>query len=226
MIRLPLPSLFCLLLGIGLLLPVHTAETDRPTQGTSAQSCNAQAIAEARIGRWGRALAEFRRAESLAPGNADVQENLRLAQARLDLTPTPNPLRLLAVVPINGWAGAALFAVWSTATLAALRRLRPDWRAPLAGPLWGTAIASAVALTLMGLALVGRRLTPNAVVIGRDAVLRQGPVDAAKPLGTIPEGSELRIRRIHQGWVELTRVPPGSPVLGWLPPGQVVLLDR
>lgn len=190
----------------------------------SARGHNQKAQAEARIGRWSRALAELRQAERLAPGNAILQENLRLVRAKLELLPPNNLLRPLAIVPLNLWAGAALFSVWLSVGIGIARRLFPSHKDRLGAPLALLTLASAGLLGLLGLSILGQRLTPNAVVIAKDAILRQGPVDAAKPIGTLADGTEIRIRREHFGWYEVGPVTPRSPALGWLPPGHLIVV--
>jgi len=197
-----------------------------PVARDSAQFHNTQALAEARIGRWSRALAELRLAERLAPGDPILQENLRLVRTKLEVPAGFNPLRRLAVVPLNVWAGLTQLAFWTTGTLWALRRCRSAWRPALALPFFVAVSASLCGAILLGLVLLGRRLTPDAIVIAKDAILRQGPVDAAKPVGTIADGSELQIRREHLGWYEVGPVRPGSPALGWLPPGHLIVVGR
>ena len=224
-------SLYCLLLGgwlwVGPGLAAWAADTaPAPAPVSSAQSHNAQALAEARIGRWSRALAELRLAERLAPFNADVQENLRLTRSKLDQPSAPNPLATLGRLPVNAWAGLTLVAAWLLVAIQVGRRLAPTWRDRLRRPQLAVAGTGAVSAALLGLTLLGQRLTPNAVVIAKDAILRQGPVDAAKPVGTIADGSEVRVRRQHRGWVEVGPVRPGSAALGWLPPGHVIVVDR
>lgn len=191
---------------------------------SSAQSHNAQALAEARIGRWSRALAELRLAERQAPFDAIVQENLRLVRSKLDQPSAPNPLATLGRLPVNLWAGLTLGAAWLLAGISAARRLAPAREAGLRRARVAVAATAAVAATLLGLTLLGRRLTPDAVVIAKDAILRQGPVDAAKPVGTIADGSEVRVRREHRGWLEVGPIRPGSPAQGWLPPGHAIVV--
>ena len=216
----------CLLIGLlTILAPARSAEPAPTAAPESAQFHNARALAEARIGRWSRALAELRLAERCAPYNADVQENLRLVRTKLEQPAAPNPLRSLGRLPVNLWAAATLLGSWLVLVFAGLRQWRADWRPRLALPLalaLGLGISGAA---LLGLTLLGRRWTPNAVIIAKDAILRQGPVDAAKPIGTIADGAEIRIRREHRGWYEIGPVRPGTPALGWLPPGPLIVVS-
>ena len=216
-------SLWVVALWAVMLPRAVAAEATAPRE--SAQYHNAQALAEARIGRWSRALAELRQAETYAPLNPDVQANLRLVRTKLDQPAAPNPLRSLVRLPLNLWAAVTLLAAWLFVAIGVTRQRRPQWREPLSKPLWIVLALGVASAGLMGLTLLGRRLSPDAVVIAKDAILRQGPVDAAKPVGTIADGSEVRIRREHRGWYEIGPVRPGAPALGWLPPGHLVVVD-
>lgn len=213
--------LVCVLIG-----PRVLPATETPAATDSAQFHNAQALAEARIGRWSRSLAELRIAERLAPGDPILRENLRLVRTKIGVSTPINLLHALAVVPMNVWAGMTQLAFWLAGAIWGLRRWRASWRKALDLPQWLSILGCIGTAALLGLALLGRRLTPDAVVIAKDAILRQGPVDAAKPIGTIADGSEVQIRREHFGWYEVGPVRLGTPALGWLPPGHLVLVGR
>lgn len=189
--------------------------------GESPEVHHARALSAAEAGRWGVALAELRRTETLLPWDREVQVNLQRARAKLDQPAPTNPLRWLAGAPPNLLAGMLLAAVWLWATtVAATRWLRPQERLWV-WPKWIFGAATLLAALLLVSAWIGRRFTPDGVVTAKDAILRQGPVEAAKAQGAIPEGAEVRVLREHQGWHEIGWLRPGSSALGWLPPGQL-----
>jgi len=208
---------------------VATQAASEPLNGgskPSATTFHAAALNEARAGRWGRALAELRQTETLLPGNPTVQSNLQIVRNQLNQSAPANPLHGLARLPTNFWAGVTLLATWTTALLWLAGWVRPALGSSLEN---ARRIAIATALlagSLLGLSRLGRRLTPNVVVIARDAAYRQGPVDAAKKLGSVPEGAELRIFREHRGWYEVGPAEVRSRPAGWLAPGEVRVIGQ
>ena len=191
-------------------------------KGESPQAHHERAIHESETGHWGAALAELRRTETLAPWNPAVEANLRLARSKLD-QPTPaNLLRVFAGVSPNVAAGTFLAAVWFWGVTRMILRWRSAWESTLRIPRIFLAAVAVSSGLLLGGSTFGRRLTADGVVVVKEAILHQGPVDAAKAQGTLPEGAEVRIFREHRGWYEIGSVRPGSTALGWVPPGQLV----
>jgi hypothetical protein len=74
-----------------------------------------------------------------------------------------------------------------------------------------------VALTVA--ALLEFRSRPDAIVLKADTVLRQSPIDEARPAFTAPMAAELKIRDSRPGWV--MGEDPASGRFGWVPRQQL-----
>src|SRR6266513_6228167 len=82
-------------------------------------------------GRIGRAIANFRLAEQLAPRDPDIRANLRFARNQIE-GPGARPLtwwrRWTGHLTLNESTGAAAGAVWLWFALLALPQWRPAWK--------------------------------------------------------------------------------------------------
>ena len=168
-------------------------------QGTSPALENNLGLAYYQNGQMGQAVAHFRRAERLAPRDAEIQANLRLARGKISKSmggeegegPT---------LTLNEWAFLPLGAVWLAGGFWGISRFSPRAASVLRGYSWG---AGLLALGLGGMAAraaVLRYQEPDLVVVRPDAALRQSPFPEAKSIINLPEGIELHVEEVRADW--------------------------
>jgi tetratricopeptide (TPR) repeat protein len=189
--------------------------------GTSAAIERNWALACQQMGLNAQALLHLRRAAHLAPRDADVLADLRALRTKLGAATGSESrdaswIRLLSV---DTWGWAALTLMWLTGGVGMARTLRPALRDRLTGALVGGVAATAVASLLAGAAYLDFQSLPNAIVLQGDTILRQSPIDEARPAFTAPAAAELRVRDTRPGWV--MGEDPASGRFGWVPQKQL-----
>lgn len=145
-------------------------------------------------GQVGRAIAEWRLAERITPRDPSLQFNLRFARKRVlgaDAPAGPLWQRTLEGLTLNEWTVLASVLLWIWLSLLALREFKPSLRRTLAGY---TATAGIGALLITGCLAAAAALkfsTRPAVVIVAEAIARTGPLDEAKVLHQLRDGTEV-----------------------------------
>lgn len=173
-----------------------------------------------RAGDVGQAVAAYRRALLLSPGDTRVEQNLseaRRQMARSIAPPSPRSIDRArsAWAWLDGRAMIALslwtigFALVATAVVRADARTRWMDRA---------GAASIVAATLLGLTTVADQLAirhSDAGVVGTSTILRKGNGDGFEPelAEPLPAGAECRILESRPGW---TQIELNGPSRGWI----------
>jgi len=184
-----------------------------------------------RLGRIGKAIACYRRAERLIPGDANLAENLRFArslqQDRIAQPATADALRYLLFwhysIPLTqrAWFGAtAYIATWVLLMLGLWLRPRPALLK------WATAGCAVVALTLA--ASVGFDLFVHdaraGVLTADNVILRKGNGDSYEPRYDyrFSDGVEFTLDEPPRGeWLHV-RLSDGKD--GWIRRDQAELL--
>jgi tetratricopeptide (TPR) repeat protein len=172
-----------------------------------------------RAGRLGEAILWYERARLLAPGDPDVQANLRQARraANLPLPAAERWLRFAEGASANALAmlaSASLFAAAAIAVAARLGRGALEERPGLRRTLVGTVAAALVVASGAGLLCVIRlRDFERAVVLGPDAALLVAPYEAATASASLDPGEIVQIEQRHQGFA-LVRSASGRS--GWV----------
>lgn len=191
------------------------------TGGTSAAIERNWALACQQIGLNAQALLHLRRAAQLAPRDADVLADLRALRTKLGAA-TGSESRdasWIRMISVDAWGWTALALMWITGGVAIVRTLRPALRPQLTGALVGGGAATAVAALLAVVAYLDFQAMPNAIVLQGDTILRQSPIDEARPAFTAPAAAELRVRDTRPGWV--MGEDPASGRFGWVPQKQL-----
>jgi tetratricopeptide (TPR) repeat protein len=171
-----------------------------------------------RMGQRGLAVASYRRALRLDPGDSDAKANLELARKEnVDqvLGAEARPLALRAVDRVPDSVALGLFvlswvALWGGL---ALRRFAQGAKQRGLGAL---AFASAVLVVLSGGLLAGKAAShgvPTAVVIAKVSAVREGQEPALSPTFELHEGTEVRVMEVRGGAV---RVRLGNGLEGWV----------
>ncbi len=182
--------------------------------------------AEFKLGRLGRAITAYRRAELLAPRDAEVRANLDFVRKQVEGPPLGESRwsRLagwLGTLTLNEWTMLASGAFWLTCLLFAVRQLRPAWRARLRGLTYS--VVSLAILFCAGLGAVAAMhfSKPTAVVVEPEATARSGPFAEAQDAFQAHDGEELAVLDRRNHWLQVT---DGSGRIGWLPAKQVEIL--
>jgi hypothetical protein len=185
--------LFCLLLGAA---RVHS---ESEPVGFSAAGLYNLANSYARAGKPGMAILNYERASLLAPGDPDIQANLRFVRAAAHLpAETPDTLDRVASIASPfwmSWLGVLGLAIVGASTI--LAQLSGRYRlARGAATLLG---ATMVGLTLCSALALGSRLHEG-VVIAAATPVRVSPVPMGDPLFSLPEGEKVKITAEHEGF--------------------------
>lgn len=174
-----------------------------------------------KTGQVGRAVANYHEAERLAPRDPDVRANLQFARNQVQ-GPSLSPTRWerwLARLTLNEWALLSAAGVWLCFILLALIQLRPALRASLRpilialGPL-------TVLLCVCSVTAYRARASRIAVVVTRDVVIHQGPLDVAQTAFIVHDGAELRVLEHKDDWLLVSTDPRR---IGWVKRDKVVI---
>jgi tetratricopeptide (TPR) repeat protein len=197
----------------------------RAASATAAAAYNA-ANAWLRAGEVGKAIASYREASLLAPGDARIERNLAEARRQLARSVTPPSPRAIdsirAVwsgigarepVALIGWTlGCALLALSIAAKAAWSRWAR---RAGITLMVLGALVGTTVALDLAA------RRSSDLCVIDGPTILRKGNGDGFEQELTepLPSGAECRALETRPGWVQIELKDLAT---GWVPERSVI----
>ena len=179
--------------------------------------------AEFKAGNSGKAIAAYRRAELLAPRDAEIRANLEFVRKQVQgSTLSESRWRdWFGQLTLNEWTVLAAIAFWLTFLLLATKQLRPA-----VAPKLRRLTRIAVVLTICSGAALALQAANHfnasvAVVTNAEAPVRSGPFDDAQSAFTARDGAELRVLDRHDDWVQ---VADGLGKIGWLNKKQVEVL--
>lgn len=174
-----------------------------------------------RAGNDGRAIAAYRQAEKLAPGDPDIQANLKFVIARVtneypeDIHPAH---QRFAGLTLDQWTLAAAGAYWLLMMMQMGRELRPHWRHSwnyIGGGLLGlTALLATVCF--LGYRDLNREY---AVVVAPTAEVRYGPHEVSETFYRLRDGMEVEVLDHKDAWLQ---VMDSENRRGWIPSANVV----
>lgn len=176
-----------------------------------------------KAGQIGRAIAAYRQAEQLSPRDPDLRANLQFARNQIQ-GPTISPAwwqRWLAKLSLSEWTWLAAAAVWLWFLALILGQWRPPWRPALRNYALALGVATALMCACFAAALHEDRYSTAAIVVAREAMVRQGPLDEAPSAFTVRDGSELKVLDRKDEWLQ---VSADSRRIGWLHRNQVLLV--
>lgn len=187
-----------------------------------------------KAGQVGRAIAAWREVERFSPRDPNVLFNIEFARKRVSgSSPTAGSLwqRAFRALTLNEWTALASVLLWIWLLLLAIREARPALRRTLSGY---TATAGLGAFLLAGCLAAAASLqfmVKSAVVIVPEAIARSGPLDEAKVLHQLRDGTEVTVidqkevavADLKQAWIQV-RDPAGRT--GWMKSDQVLRLPR
>jgi tetratricopeptide (TPR) repeat protein len=171
--------------------------------------------------RLGPAILHYRKARNLAPRDPETNKNLEYAGEALkdDITVLPLPFWSRAGRTVAGWLSLAewigisavlyfLTGLWLLAVIL-LRSLRKFSPAVLKTLL--PALVLAAALSFFARSYYR---TPRAIILAPEVSVRYGPQENEAAAFNLHEGTEVRVVRERNGWVQVA-LPDGTS--GWLP---------
>ncbi len=178
-------------------------------------------------GQLGYAILNYRRAEQLAPRDADVANNLRLAREQtvdqIDKTSGRGFFDYLvqftkAWLTVDELAWIAL-GLWFLLTLLLIVLTRSRVRSVWHEGAQYTLIVVALLLLASGFSLGSRlyieRVRPPAVVLASEVDVTSGPGTQYVTEFTLHSGAEVALIETRGNWVRLTL--PGDELQGWVP---------
>lgn len=169
-------------------------------------------------GETGRAVLHFERARRLAPRDADVQHNLRLARERANAEPSRLPPADAAARWLSTYIGAGVlvalmfvcylvvlglvgYRLWKSAPMPWLRRALL------------VLVPLGLFVTVAAVGAARHDAQPRAVIIADAADVYSDPSSTSAATATVPEGSVLTVLDARGRW-RAVRLPDGSR--GWI----------
>lgn len=177
-----------------------------------------------KAGEIGRAIAAYHQAQLLSPRDPDLRANLHFVREQIEgPTLTPNRWqRWLNRLSLNEWTVIAATVLWVWLLSLALMQFRPSWRRSLRN----VALFGGIATGALGLCLAAAFLTnssPTAVVITKDAVVHNGPLEESQKAFVVHDGAELNVVDHRKDWLQ---VSVGNRRIGWVKRDEVQVLPR
>jgi hypothetical protein len=174
-----------------------------------------------RLGRTPEAIAHYRRAQWLKPGDADLQANLERAVAVYEapLPELPLSRSLTGWWTPSTWQTVFLAGCWITAALGLLTTLHPRFRSVA---FW-TLPPAVVLLCLAGFATwasLPSHFLSEAVIKGPQGITRFEPLPDATQQNALPGGTVVTVLDSSRDWLQVDT----GEVTGWIQEADVVKL--
>jgi tetratricopeptide (TPR) repeat protein len=176
-------------------------------------------------GQIGRAIDSYHKAEHLSPRDPDVLANLQFARNQVQ-GPTLLPnwwQRWLARLNLNEWTLLAAGSFWTFFLLLGLQQWAPTLKTGLRSYILAIGITTMCCGVCFVIAFQDTRVARSAVVIAREAVARQGPLEESPEVLTLHDGAELRILDRKDDWFQVTT---GPRRIGWVRQNLILLTSR
>jgi len=179
--------------------------------------------AEFKAGHLGKAIAAYRRAELLAPRDAELRANLAFVRSRVQGATVQESRWQSWVRSLTLNEGALLTAVfiWAMFGLLAVRQVRPALAPKLRSVTRLAIVLTIFSGTVLALQAANHFNSSVAVVTGAEATARSGPFDDAQTAFTVHDGTEMPVLDRHDEWVE---VADATGKVGWFSRKQVEVL--
>jgi tetratricopeptide (TPR) repeat protein len=184
-----------------------------------------------KAGQIGRAIAAYRQAQRLSPRDPGVQFNLNFARKRVTSGEPAPPLldRTLAALTVNEWTMLAAGFLWASLCMLALGELRETFR-PTARRYAILGAIATLAFAAGAGAATSRAFHPvDGVVVVPSAVVRSGPLEDAKVLHQLRDGTEVKIldqKKLSDGGRGQTwfQVKNSGAQAGWVKEDQLAVV--
>ncbi len=185
-----------------------------------------------KVGRIGKSILYYNKAQKLAPGDRDIEHNLEIANTytRNRIEPLPEFFvkrwmeSLSSIMSGNAWAwmSVGLFALALGGTLLYLLPLRR--RVRKAG-FWGAIAGFVLFLFAFGFASSDyneRVESTQAIVTGTSASVKSSPDNAGKDLFLLYEGAKAEVLDSLNGWRKI-ELADGNQ--GWIKTSAIEMID-
>jgi tetratricopeptide (TPR) repeat protein len=174
-----------------------------------------------KLNNLGRAILNYRKAWNLSPGDPEISKNLEYAREGLrdDIAALPLPVwarskrAVILQFPLGIWIGisAALYFLTIAWLIAALL-IRPFRKKSSLIIKWlGGCLVISIVISVMAYSFYR---TPGAIILQPTVSVRYGPTEADAAAFKLHEGTEVRVVREKDGWLQIA-LPDGKS--GWLP---------
>ena len=175
-----------------------------------------------KAGQIGRAIAAYRLAERLNPRDPDLRANLQFARRQIQGPTLPPAVwqSWLERLTLNEWTFVACITLWLLFLLLILGQWRPPWRRALRSYVLASGFSTLALLICLALVLHARHFVRRAVVIDREAVARQGPLDESQTAFVLHDGAELEVLDQKDNWLQVSTDPRR---IGWVRRDQVLI---
>jgi tetratricopeptide (TPR) repeat protein len=174
-----------------------------------------------KAGQIGRAIAAYNAAEKITPRDPDLRANLQFARNQVQGPTHTQPAwqRWLTKISLNEWAVLAAALLWIWFLLLILLQWRPSLKPSLR--LYVAVLGIAVLVVCACVVIVWRGNQPGeaGVVVTREAVVRQGPLDESQTAFTLHDGAEIQVLDRKDDWLQVTTDPRR---IGWVHRDQVL----
>lgn len=175
-----------------------------------------------KLGKIGKAILNFRRAELLAPRDPDIRANLQFAreQAGLGLPPSANIIEpVVRRLSANEWCALMMISFWTMLGLLALVQLRPSLRAALRPYLLVSAVGTVAMASALGGWWHAHRQTERCIVetsASGSTVLtvKFGPLEESQTAFSVKDGAEVFAIGNKGNWTQIT---DDGRRTGWVP---------
>ncbi len=174
------------------------------------------ANAQFKAGHLGEAIAAYRRAELLAPRDAEIRANLQFVRNQVP-GGTVHEHRWqgwLGTLSLGEWTGITVLAFWFTLGLLIAAQVRPALAPRLKTATWASLLLAVGFGSLLAVQAAGHFSRATAIVTPSTTTARSGPFDDAQATFTTHDGAELTVLDRHDNWVQVAD-PAGHT--GWLP---------
>jgi len=174
-----------------------------------------------KLNNLGRAILNYRKAWNLSPGDPEITKNLEYAReglrddiAALPLSAWARAKRAVILqFPLGIWIGltAALYFLtiaWLIAGLL-IRPLRK--KTPLILKWLGGTLVLSIIISILAYSFYQ---TPGAIILQPTVSVRYGPAESDAAAFKLHEGTEVKVVRRKDGWLQIA-LPDGKS--GWLP---------
>ena len=193
------------------------------TNGQSASLLFNCGNAEFKSGHLGKAIASYRRAELLTPGDAELRANLAFVRMQVQGSSLHESRwgTWVSFLTLNEGAVLAAILFWAFLGLLTVRQIRPALVPKLKTVTRIVSVLMIFSCTILALQAANHFNSAVAVVAEADAVARSGPFNDAQTTFTARDGVELRVLDRHDDWVQ---VADNSGKIGWFSKKQVEVL--
>ena len=174
-------------------------------------------------GQPGRAIVWYRRAETLAPRDPDIQANLQFVRKTINANSVVTGWsRWLPKLSLNEWTALSVGTFWLWFALLILREFKPDLAPGLRGYIATVGVGTCGLALCLGLVLFNLSQHMPAVVIVPEAVIRRGPLEESQSLYTLRNGAEASVLDQKNDWLQ---VMDQAKRIGWVRRNQVMMVN-